>query len=265
MAASYLNISFIGAGNVAWHLAQAFENAGHHIHEIYSRHPKTAQSLVDRLYSAEVSPDLDFSLSKANIFILAVHDDAITEVLPEVILPSPESIIVHTSGNTSLNVFQPEFENYGVFYPVQTISKSRKLDIKEIPFLIEASDKEIGALLLRLAQSISQRADYMSSEKRRQLHLSAVFASNFLNHLLSIAKKLSKRHQINFELLHPLIAETVNKSLELGPEKSQTGPAARGDLQTMDAHLALLEGDEDLKEIYKLLSQHILDQRYYEK
>src|SRR5690606_33802582 len=102
------------------------------------------------------------------------------------------------------------------------------------------------SILLDLAQSIGKKVDYMTSEKRKQLHLSAVFASNFLNHLLFIAKQLSMKHKIDFDLLHPLIAETVNKSLEMGPEKSQTGPAARGDLQTMDAHLELLEGDDDL-------------------
>src|SRR5690606_25559035 len=123
-----------------------------------------------------------------------------------------------TSGNTSINIFQHHFQKYGVLYPVQSISKSRELDLMEIPFLIETSNKEIRSILLDLAQSIGKKVDYMTSEKRKQLHLSAVFASNFLNHLLFIAKQLSMKHKIDFDLLHPLIAETVNKSLEIGPE-----------------------------------------------
>lgn len=262
---TYFNISFIGAGNVAWHLAQALENAGHHVHEIYNRDPLQAKALVKKLYNAEVKETLDFTESESTLFVIAVSDDALREVATEITLPSSEAMVVHTSGNKGIEIFEGSFINCGIFYPLQTISRSRTVDFQETPFLIEASNEASAQLLSKLAQSISKHVAFVEGQKRRHLHVSAVFASNFTNHLLFIAKQYASTNKVDFKLLKPLIAETVNKALELGPENAQTGPAARGDLQTLDNHLELLEGDERVQEIYKLLSQHILDQRYYEK
>lgn len=258
--AQYYDISIIGAGNVAWHLSQALENAGHHIHEVYSRQPKHAKALVGTLYSAEVADSLDFSESNSTIFIIAVKDDAISAVVEELVLPSSNVIVVHTSGSVSIDALDYTLQNYGCFYPLQSFTKSRKVNFKEIPVFIEASNRETKNALTHLAKSITSKVTYFEGAQRKALHVSGVFASNFVNHLLVIAKQIAAKHKIDFRLLEPLIVETINKGLELGPENAQTGPASRGDLEVLDSHLAFLEWDEDLQAIYKQLSQHILDQ-----
>lgn len=260
----YADIAIIGSGNVAWHLTRSLEQAGHHIHEVYSRNNKNAQALVSKLYSTNVAKSLDFSDSKASLFIVAVSDDAIEEVAFNLILPK-NATVVHTSGSASMEIFHATVNHYGVLYPFQSFSKSRKVNFKDIAILVEASDKETNKLLLKLAGTISNKVVVMDSAKRSALHVSAVFASNFTNHLLLIAKQTAAANKIDFGLLEPLIIETINKSLEIGPENSQTGPAARGDLKILDQHVSFLEENPTVQEIYKLLSQHILDQKYYEK
>lgn len=258
--AHYHDISIIGAGNVAWHLSQALENSGHHIHEVYSRQAKHAKALTKTLYSAQVIDSLDFSSSKSSVFIIAVKDDAIKEVAEALIPPSPNAIVVHTSGSVSIDVLGYALQNYGCFYPLQSFVKTRKIKFKEVPVFIEASNRETKHTLTQLAKTVTSKVAYLDSEQRKALHVSGVFASNFVNHLLSIAKQIALKHKIDFRLLEPLVIETINKALELGPEKAQTGPASRGDLEVLDGHFAFLEGDEALQKIYKALSQHILDQ-----
>lgn len=259
----YTDISIIGAGNVAWHLTQALEDAGHHIHEVYSRNQKNAEALVNKLYSTTATSSLDFSNSKATLFIIAVSDDAIEEIVEDLLLPDATTVI-HTSGSAPLEAFANTASNFGVFYPFQSFSKSRKVDFKDISIFVEASNKDTAKMLLNLARTISKKVAEMNGDTRKALHISAIFASNFTNHLLFIAKQIAKDNKIDFELLEPLIIETVNKSLEIGPEKSQTGPAARGDLKILDQHLSFLEDNKPVQEIYQLLSQHILDQKYFD-
>ena len=258
----FYNVSIIGAGNVAWHLTQALENAGHHIGDVYSRDARNAKALIKKLYSATLKESLDYSHSSSQIFIIAISDDAIAEIATKLILPK-DALLVHTSGTVSLDAIGYALENYGVFYPLQSFSKSRRADFKEVPILLECSGKKAREILFNLAKSVSKNVSFLSGDKRKVLHLSAVFASNFTNHLLTIAKQICAEEKVDFLLLEPLIIETINKSLEIGPENAQTGPAARGDLQTMDRHLALI-GDGSLKNIYKVISQHILDQRDWE-
>ncbi len=195
---------------------------------------------------------------------MAVSDDAIDEIAAEIILPA-NATLVHTSGSCPMDIFSNTSNHFGVFYPFQSFNKARKVDFREIPLLIEASDKGTGRFLEKLGKTISSRVEFMNGEERKTLHLSGVFASNFTNHLLTIAKDLAKTKKIDFALLEPLIIETVNKSLELGPEKTQTGPAARGDLKILDQHLALLEGNPSVHEIYKIISQDILNMKYYDR
>jgi predicted short-subunit dehydrogenase-like oxidoreductase (DUF2520 family) len=146
-----------------------------------------------------------------------------------------------------------------VLYPLQTFTKGRKINLKETPFFVEAEDKRTEEILLALGRSLSKSVHLLSSEKRFFLHLSAIFSSNFTNHLMSIAEKIMVGNKLDYNWLKPLIAETVNKSLELGPQSAQTGPARRGDLEVLDRHMESLEGDKSLQEIYRLISQHILD------
>lgn len=252
-------IAFIGSGNVAWHLAPALENAGHVVVEVYSRNKKNAEKLVDRLYQAEVKSDLDFSNSTAEFFIISVTDDVISEVAQEMALPEG-AIVAHTSGGQSLGELGYTASEYiGVFYPLQTFSKSKKVDLKTVPICIEAEDEYTESYLLEVAKTISKNVQLVSSADRKALHVAAVFACNFTNHCLMLSEQILNAKKLDFEILKPLIIETINKSLELGPANAQTGPAKRHDFQTLDHHMEFLEMNEELAELYRLFSQNIVD------
>ena len=254
-----MNISFIGAGNVAWHLAPALDNTDYGVREVFSRRAMHASALAARLYQAQVMDSLDFSESHSDVFIIAVSDDAIEEVANEIILPE-NAILAHTSGTQPLRILSSAATpNIGVLYPLQTFSKNKKVEFKDIPFLIESENKETETALSNIARAISKKVYTCSSDDRKALHIAAVFASNFTNHMLSIAAEIMKQHRFDLDLLKPLIAETVNKSLAIGPEEAQTGPAHRGDLEVLDQHVEFLKKEKRLQEIYKMISQDILD------
>ncbi len=255
--ADLYNIAIIGSGNLAWHLAPELENAGHHILEVFSRSPANAKSLQKRLYSAVLKTSFDFSHSKATIFIICVADDAIEEVARELVLPE-NVIIVHTSGSRSINSLgYTATDHIGVFYPLQTFSKGNQIVFTDIPILIEAENNHTEKILNTLGKSISRKVITVNSLDRMAIHISAVFACNFTNHLIGIAESILQEQGFGIELLRPLIVETINKSLDIGPERAQTGPAARGDLEILDKHMAHLKGT-DYEEIYKLISEKIL-------
>ena len=257
MAESY-NIAIIGSGNVAWHLAPELENAGHRIIEIYGKDPKNAKKFQNRLYHAELSTSLDFSDSISDIFILCISDDAIEEVAQEIALPE-NAIIVHTSGSQSINkLVYTATGNTGVFYPLQTFTKSKRISFEDIPILIEAENNHTAKALKKLGKSISKKVVQVSSKDRMAIHIAAVFACNFTNHLFGIAENILQNQDFEFELLLPLIAETINKNLDIGPKFAQTGPASRGDLKTLEKHMAFLEGSE-YQELYQLITEKILN------
>lgn len=253
-------ISLIGSGKVAWQLAQALENAGHFIEEIWSRQPAHAAQLVDHLYAARVHESLDFSESLAEIFLLAVADSAAEGVVNELMLP-PGALLAHTSGTLPMEILEPAAASYGVFYPLQTFSKEKKPDLSEVPFCLEASHKKGLKRLKKLANSLSSKLYELNGDKRKVLHLAAVFACNFTNHMLRISEDILQQEGLDTGLLHPLIIETMDKSMQMGPAQSQTGPAARGDQPVLEAHLELLEDRPQWAELYYLLSQDIM--RYY--
>lgn len=254
-----MNVSFIGSGNLAWHLAPALDNTDFAVREVYSRNKKNASALADKLYQAEVKTSLDFSNSPSVIFIIAASDDSIEEVAQEIILPE-NAILVHTSGSQPLSILgYAATQNTGVFYPLQTFSKNKKADFKEVPFFIESENPGTEKILITMAKAISKKVYKCTSSDRKALHVAAVFASNFTNHMLTIAKEILEKHKLDLDLLKPLIVETINKSLAIGPEEAQTGPASRGDVEILDHHFEFLKRDRQLAEIYKLISQHILD------
>jgi len=254
-----MNVSFIGSGNLAWHLAPAFDNAGFVVKEVYSRNHRHAEALTGRLYQAEVKASLDFSTSDSTIFIIAANDDSISEIAREIVLPD-DAVLAHTSGSVPLSDLQfAATSNIGVFYPLQTFSKTKKIDFKSIPIFVESNNEETESILLNLAKAISGQARVISSEERKALHVAAVFASNFTNHMLALSKKVMQENSLEFDWLKPLIVETINKSLQVGPEAAQTGPASRGDIETLEKHMAFLQNDPELSELYQIISQHILN------
>ena len=254
------NVSFIGAGNLAWHLAPALDNTDYGVREVYSRDPVHAADLVGRLYQADVKSTLDFSNSPSGIFIIAVSDDVISEIAREIILPE-DAILLHTSGSQPMSILGfSGTPNIGVFYPLQTFSKGKKVDFNDVPLLVESENNVTESVVVKLAKAISKKVLKVSSADRKVLHIAAVFASNFTTHMLSIAGALLDKQGMSLEILKPLISETINKALAIGPELAQTGPARRGDLEILDQHMEFLKDDETLAEVYKVISQHIVDQ-----
>lgn len=252
-------IAILGAGNVAWHLAPALEDAGHEITEVYARDIEKAAQITERVYSAEPKDDLDFSESKAQIFILAVKDSAISELADAIILPE-ESILIHTSGGMSLDILGYSSASHsGIMYPLQSFTKGRKMDLDEVPFLLEAEDQETLQKLKILAKSLSPLVYVIRSKDRMAIHVAAVFASNFTNHMIRISEEVMRRQGLDFEMLKPLIIETLSKSLQIGAKNAQTGPAIREDYETMEEHHQFLNYNEQVAEIYRLISQDIID------
>ena len=252
-------IAIIGTGNVAWHLARTLENAGHIIAHIYDRDRSKAEKFGLDYFNASTGSSLDFSYIDASVFIIAVSDDAIEEVATNIILPE-DAILCHTSGSQPMSAlgYAPT-ENIGVFYPLQTFSKGKPVDFDSIPICVEGENDLTKTALLEMGQSISRMTKEISSRQRKAIHLAAVFACNFTNHMFSVSQSILQNQKMDFEILKPLITETLNKSFELGPERSQTGPAVRQDLKTLDQQYESLKADPELAEIYRLISQHIID------
>ncbi|MEA5426997.1 Rossmann-like and DUF2520 domain-containing protein [Arcicella lustrica] len=263
-----MKISFIGSGNVAWHLSQALENIGHSVEEVYSRNPKHTEALTKVLYNANAHDSLDFRNSNAQLFFLCVSDDAIAEVIKHLMLPL-DAILIHTSGSKSLHDMDELLRVYsdipiktGVFYPVQTFSKTFHVDFNTIPICIESENEAVENMLITLGQELSDITYAVNSEERRILHVSAVFACNFTNHLLGIAQELLEENDLEFELLKPLIKETFKKAIDAKSIfKVQTGPAVRGDQKILNQHLLFLKQQPDYQHIYRALSEGIAHQR----
>jgi predicted short-subunit dehydrogenase-like oxidoreductase (DUF2520 family) len=184
-------VSFVGAGNLAWHLAPALDNAGYPVREVYSQNPKHAAALVGRLYEAHVNISLDFSASASRIFVICVSDDAIREVAQKIVLPD-DALVIHTSGSQPLSILDDSgSQNMGVFYPLQTFSKAKKVDFKNVPIFVESEHAEVEKVLVKMAKAISGNVKKINSDGRKALHIAAVFASNFSNHMLTIAKQVA--------------------------------------------------------------------------
>lgn len=250
-----MRITLIGSGNVATHLGAAFKNAGHAIVQVYSRDIQHASLLAYHI-KAEAIDDLNKIDQETDIFIIAVKDDAI-EAIAET-LSRYNKLTVHTSGATSLQTLLVYTSQGGVFYPLQTFSKTKEVNFRSVPLCIEGADDTITRRLEELAWTISNNVYRVDSEQRKILHLAAVFACNFPNYLYYAAGKLLQQHDLDFNLLRPLILETAEKVQEHLPADVQTGPAIRNDEKTMQAHLQLLTENAELKQLYRQLSQLII-------
>lgn len=252
-------IAILGAGNVAWHLAPALENIGHEVMQIYARDIRQATKITERLYMAEPTDLVDFSESNAEIFILAVTDSGIPNLADEVILPEG-SLLVHTSGSQPLSILGYSSASFtGIMYPLQSFTKGRKLDFAEVPFLIESEDDSSLTKIRNLATSLSGQVYDVKSTDRKAIHIAAVFAGNFTNHLIRIAEEIMEKQGLDFEMLKPLLVESLSKTLEIGAKNAQTGPASREDMGTLKDHLQFLRDNDQIAEIYRLISQDIMD------
>lgn len=249
-----MRIVLIGAGRLATHLGPALSRAGHDVMQVYSRTKATAEALAGQV-NAEAVTTLDDVVTTADVYICAVTDAALPMLLPTLCKGREDALFLHTAGSMPLDVFRDKVRRYGVLYPLQTFSKERQLDFSEIPVFIEADSAETLAVVSSLANSVSRHVMPLSSEARRHLHLSAVFACNFANHCYALAADVLAVHNIPFETLLPLIDETARKVHELPPHEAQTGPAVRYDENVIRRQADMLEGLP--KEIYELMSKSI--------
>jgi predicted short-subunit dehydrogenase-like oxidoreductase (DUF2520 family) len=257
-----MRITLIGSGNVATHLAAAFKNAGHGIVQVYSRDMHNAALLAYHV-KAEAIDDLTQINPETDLFIIAVKDDAIAGIAKQ--LAHFKILTVHTSGATGLEALSAIIPNAGVFYPLQTFSKSKEVDFWWVPLCIEGADENITLELEQLARTISNKVYRINSAQRKILHLAAVFACNFPNYLYDVATQILQQHKMEFDLLKPLILETARKVQDNLPGAVQTGPALREDQSTMSAHLQLLADEPQLQMIYELLSQGIITNKNAER
>ncbi|MBW4889325.1 DUF2520 domain-containing protein [Mucilaginibacter sp. HMF5004] len=249
-----MRTTLIGSGNVATHFGAALKNAGHHIVQVYSPTQHNADLLAYHLGASAIS-DLDNIDTETDLFIISVKDDVIEQIAKQ--LAVHQKLIVHTSGATSLQAISQYNKRSGVIYPLQTFSKQREVDFRKVPLCVEGTDEVTIASLKVLAHMLSLNVYDVDTAQRKILHLAAVFACNFPNNLYAVAQGLLAKHQLDFNLLRPLILETAQKVQHNFPAEVQTGPAVRGDEKTMQAHLALLN-DDALKQVYTELSQSII-------
>ena len=242
---------------MAWHIARAMDMAGHKIAQVYSRDLKDAQDLAHP-YLADALDDIRMLKDNAGATFICVSDSAINEVAGQML--QPKNLVVHTSGAISIDILKDISPYYGVFYPVQTLSAGKPVNFFDVPVCIEGSNKVAEQQLKALADTVSNQVQYLDSEKRRHLHLAAVFANNFTNALYREAAEILEAQGMNFDLLRPLIKETAEKVQRLSPGEAQTGPAKRNDDETIRKHLALMP-DGLKKQLYQLFTEIIKDQK----
>jgi len=249
------NIVLLGAGNVATHLGIALKKQGYRIIQVFSRTTKSAQELAGKLDTVYITKltELDYS---ADLYLFCLKDDVLQDVLKQTLFTN--QILVHTAGSLPLNIFKNYGFHHGVIYPVQTFIKERNLDLTNVPFCIEASTPYAEKILMDMAYELSQKVQIVDSEKRKIIHLAAIFACNFTNHMYFLADRLMHENDLDFDLLKPLIQETAAKILEVDPETAQTGPAKRGDNQILENHLQLLKDLPGMQKIYTFVSDSIL-------
>jgi Uncharacterized conserved protein len=248
-----MKIVVIGSGNLATHLSKALKASENEIVQVYSRTLENAKMLAGQV-GAEPIDKIESVLCSADLYIFSVKDDALPEIIHR--MPQTTGVWAHTAGSVSMSLFAPRIEKYGVIYPLQTFSKARNVTFSDIPLFIEGNTPGVAHLLGNLAKSISGKVSYLSGDKRCYLHLAAVFACNFANHMYTLASEIIGNQHIPFDVLKPLIAETAAKVMEMDPEAAQTGPAVRFDEGVMQHHLKLID-DTQIKEIYSLLSKSI--------
>lgn len=252
------HISFAGAGRVGGAICRELFNAGFIIDVIVSTNSAKGK-IIAGLYNSVWSDKLIFP-DTSEIIIVAVPDQKLNEVLGS-IRCSPGTMVFHTAGSFGLDIFPENIKKRGVFYPLQTFSGDRQISFSDLPFLIESPDDDSLEALKELAASVNSKFFIIDTERRRMLHLAAVFVCNFTNHMFTEGKDIAMKAGFPFQIFKSLIEETVSKALDAGPEKSQTGPAMRNDRNTIQKHLELLSYSPELQTIYNGITQSIID--YY--
>lgn len=251
-------IVLVGAGNVATHLGIALQHAGWEIVQVYSRTEVSAQALAVRLGVPGITSLQDIC-PDADVYMVMVKDAALNGILPELVKGRKDALFVHTAGSMPMDIWRGYALRYGVLYPMQTFSKSRDMDFTTVSFFIEANNQADAELLKMMAGTLGPKVYEATSEQRMYLHMAAVFACNFTNHMYALSAHLLEKNGLPFEAMLPLIDETARKVRELRPEEAQTGPAIRHDRNVMDKHLDLLASEPRFQELYGMISDSIMN------
>ena len=254
-----MKIVLIGSGNVATHLGKGFRQAGHQIVQVYSRNLDNASVLAGALGSSGIDNFQEIT-DEADIYIIALKDDIISTLCEHLSLVN--KLVVHTSGSIPMDTLKLISSKYGVLYPLQTFLKDKELDIASVPFCIEGVTEEVENVLSDLAKELSENVQVVNSEQRQIVHVAAVFACNFSNHMYTIADNLLKNNGMNLDLLRPLIKVSSANLDNADPADLQTGPAARGDSEIMDKHLEMLEKNKSYRKVYEDISNSIINLKF---
>jgi predicted short-subunit dehydrogenase-like oxidoreductase (DUF2520 family) len=251
-----VKVSFIGSGNVATHLAKGFYAKGISVYQIFSPNLQNAEELAEQVDAEGISNIKELDVESVNLIIVSVKDDVLKSVSDS--FDSKVTVVAHTSGTVPLEALN-KHKVHGVFYPLQTFSKAKEIDLSNIPFCIEGSSREVRNQLLDFASALSADVRNIDSNTRKAIHLSAVFACNFSNHMLTIADDLLSESGQDISILNPLIQETIQKALAAKPVDVQTGPAVRKDMDVIENHIHRLEGNPSIQKIYKDISESIIN------
>jgi predicted short-subunit dehydrogenase-like oxidoreductase (DUF2520 family) len=244
------SVAFVGSGKVANGLAEIFHSNNIQITGISSRNKETGKVLAAKVEAPFFDSTLDLN---ADLIIVAVADQFVSEIVNS--FPYSQ-LVAFTAGSVSLENLK-EVENKAVFYPLQTFTEGRSLTVKKMPILLETTSNEVGESLIQLCTKIGFNFQFCDSNKRKKIHLSAVFLNNFVNHLVYLAQDEASKNQVDWAIFEPLLQETFEKLKLLSPFEAQTGPAKRHDQLIINEHLELLDGRK--KEIYKILSESITE------
>jgi len=248
-----MKIVFIGAGNLATCVSLEMQRTGMTIGQIYSRTRDSAESLAKKL-NCSWTTNINEIIPDADLYIFSLKDSVLKDVISQV--QPNDGLWVHTAGSVPMNIFEGHAKRYGAFYPLQTFTKKRRVKLDGTPIFLEVNDPDDMKMLKKVAIALSGNAQELDSEKRKSLHLAAVFACNFTNHMYLLGSKVLEEKGISYDVMLPLIVETAEKISELSPSEAQTGPAVRFDKEIMDKQLAMLS-DPSMQTIYKLISQNI--------
>jgi len=244
----------IGAGNVSTHISRHFLSAGQQISCIYSRSEESAQRLSAEL-GVSGNSDMEKVPAEADFFIFCVPDPAVVELARQ--FKGRKGIWLHTAGALPMEVFEGLSDEFGVLYPLQSLSRDRTIQKGHIPFLMEASSPLVMDKLTALANSITEKVEKADSPTRLKVHLAAVFANNFSNHMVHVAQEILKEANLDAGMLDLLLEETFNKLREMDSFSAQTGPAVRGDRETMNKHRELLRDHPEWEKLYTFISRDI--------
>lgn len=248
-------IVIIGSGNLAEALARAVARSGLKLVQIFARNARRGEA-VAALAATQWTAD-PAGLAEADIYLIAVSDRAVAEVAAALPIPAG-AVVAHTAGSVPLEALPARFARRAVFYPLQTFTKGREVDFSQIPVFLETDDETLRPELETFARRLSHTVIWADSACRAKVHLSAVFACNFVNHMYAVAERIVRSAGLPFDVLKPLIAQTAAKALDAAsPADVQTGPAVRNDAETRARHCALLDGELQLKNIYSIISNSI--------